>query len=79
VLHLWSAFVVIWGSVGTEFSKTSLMLLLEPKDGISAQSCDVAEDESGQSYVSGKHLILAHLSQNWAKKLKSCSSFLHNG
>jgi len=22
--------------------------------------------------VSGKHLILAHLSQNWAKKLKSC-------
>jgi hypothetical protein len=50
VLHLWSAFVVIWRSVGTEFSKMSLMLLLEPKDGISAQSRDVAEDESGQSY-----------------------------
>jgi hypothetical protein len=26
------------------------MLLLQPKDGISAQSRDVAEDESGQSY-----------------------------
>ena len=50
MLHLWSAFVVIWGSAGTEFSKMSLMLLLEPKDGISTQSCHVAEDESGQSY-----------------------------
>jgi hypothetical protein len=49
VLHLWLAFVVIWGSAGTESSKMSLMLLLEPKDGISAQSRDVAEDESGQS------------------------------
>jgi hypothetical protein len=28
----------------------SLMLLLKPKDGISTQSRDVAEDESGQSY-----------------------------
>jgi hypothetical protein len=26
------------------------MLLLQPKDGISAQSRDVAEDESGQPY-----------------------------
>ena len=51
MLHLWSAFVVIWGSVGTELSKMSLMLLLEPKDGISTQSCHVAEDESGQSYM----------------------------
>jgi hypothetical protein len=52
VLHLWPGFVVIWGFAGTEFSKMSLMLLLEPKDGISAQSCDVEEDESGQSYCS---------------------------
>ena len=39
--------------MGTEFSKTSSMSLLEPKDGISGQSCDVAEDESGQSYLTG--------------------------
>jgi hypothetical protein len=33
----------------TKFSEISAMLLLQLKDGISAQSRDVAADESGQS------------------------------
>jgi hypothetical protein len=51
VPRLWLAFIVSSGSAGTEFSKTSSMSSVEPKDGISGQSRDVAADESGQSYL----------------------------